>query len=473
MEVLRHPHRDPALVVWAGTRAGRAAVWALAVALLAFRDLAGAATIGAVLAFVLAFPARRNLALATGALATLWLFVLEQQSRHLAASGEVAPLVAPGAAVLVLALLYGCYRAAAAFDGLPGPLRRWPQAWLHGILWVALGAAWLLPGRSGEPASALFRLAVACLPFLVWRCGYLLLSGRRGSASGTAFGDHLMYLSPVYGGSPVPYGKGYDHLMDSDAATRARSQIAGLKLLALAWVWVGALWVLDAVVFGGGSASLGLTRLGELVAAGGGANAPIGHRWLSLVGELVRGTITLAIFGHFVIGPLRLFGFNVYRNTYKPLLSETVIDFWNRFYYYFKELLAEFFFFPTYVACFRNHPRLRIVAATLAAACLGNLYYHVLVYLPALAAAGVTGAWGLMSSRVLYTVLLAAGISVSLIRQQRIRGTRPAVPGPGLRVRRIAGVWLFYGIIQIWNVDPITLTFTERTRFFLSLFGAA
>jgi hypothetical protein len=42
--------------------------------------------------------------------------------------------------------------------------------------------------------------------------------------------------------------------------------------------------------------------------------------------------------GHMIIGTLRLFGFNVFRNTYKPLLSESILEFWNRYYYYFKEL---------------------------------------------------------------------------------------------------------------------------------------
>jgi hypothetical protein len=271
----------------------------------------------------------------------------------------------------------------------------------------------------------------------------------------------------------VPYGKGYDHLADADAAIRTVSQLAGLRLLLLAWAWVGALSALDAFAYGGGVGSLGLIRLADLIQAGDHGTASIAHRWLSLVAELVRGTLTLAIFGHFIIGTLRLFGFNVFRNTYRPLLSETLIDFWNRFYYYFKELLAEFFFFPTYFSCFKRHPRLRVFAATVAAAGVGNVYYHVLVYLPTLAEAGASGALALMSSRVLYSSVLSVGIFVSLVRQQQRRGRAlPAsASGPTARIRRIAGVWLFYAIIQIWNVDPIHLTFAERTRFFTALFG--
>jgi len=60
------------------------------------------------------------------------------------------------------------------------------------------------------------------------------------------------------------------------------------------------------------------------------------------------------------------------------------------------------------------------------------------------------------------------------VRQQSARG-RAGQSTPALssvvRLRRIAGVWLFYAIIQIWNVEPIDLTFSERTRFFLTLIG--
>ena len=34
------------------------------------------------------------------------------------------------------------------------------------------------------------------------------------------------------------------------------------------------------------------------------------------------------------------------------------MDYFNRFHYYFKELLVDFFFIPTFFKMFRNHPRL-------------------------------------------------------------------------------------------------------------------
>ena len=74
---------------------------------------------------------------------------------------------------------------------------------------------------------------------------------------------------------------------------------------------------------------------------------PLVQVWLSLYLELIWETLSLAAKGHVWVGVIRLFGFNIFRNTYKPLLAQTVVEFWNRYYYYFKELMMECFFLPT------------------------------------------------------------------------------------------------------------------------------
>ena len=150
-------------------------------------------------------------------------------------------------------------------------------------------------------------------------------------------------------------------------------------------------------------------------------------------------------------------------------MAQSIVDFWNRFYYYFKELLVEFFFLPTYISTFKAYPRLRIFAATMAAAFLGNIYYHVLRDSEELVNVGLTGAWMQVGPRCFYALLLGLGICVSMIREQQRRGA--ATPSTSSPLRRIAGVWWFYAIIHIWNVEPAELTFAQRTTFFLSLFG--
>jgi hypothetical protein len=52
------------------------------------------------------------------------------------------------------------------------------------------------------------------------------------------------------------------------------------------------------------------------------------------------------------------------------------MDYFNRFHYYFKELLVDFFFIPTFFKMFRNYPRLRMFFATFMAAGVGNAIWH-------------------------------------------------------------------------------------------------
>jgi hypothetical protein len=360
---------------------------------------------------------------------------------------------------------------------------------LHVAFWIAVVALTELRWSVGPRSE----IAVACRSILflsaynLFRLSYLLLSGRRGSARGTRLVDHLLYIFPAWGGSNVPLGKGHDYLSHHSAAdreARVASQLGGLKCLVLGALWLGTLEAMNAWVYGvagdrigawNEGLSLGVPQLATLIGTGG-VGTPIGLRWASVVLELVRQTLLIALLGHGAVGCLRLFGFHVFRNTYKPLLSETILDFWNRFYFYFKELLVEFFFFPSYTRLFKRWPRCRIVTAVFAAAFVGNTYFHTVdpVYLSRLPEQGPWILESLSPSRLLYCALLAAGVSVSMLRQRRRRGHAPVVgvlPSGLSRVRRVAGVWLFYALIHIWATEPARLSFAQHTEFFVSLFG--
>jgi hypothetical protein len=383
---------------------------------------------------------------------------------------------------ILLSLLYLLYVAAAHFQKLPSIVRRRPQLPLHLLFWAVLVALWLTPRDAGWWRSALSLVGLS-LPYLLWRCGYMILSAQRGKVAGTRFRDHLFYLWPLWGGTNTPYGKGLDYLSQREAKTPdayARSVLAGAKLLLLGGIWELAKLLLGAAVYGEaknpllrvwGGYSLGVPRLSQI--AHGAVHVSLLTTWLSLYLELIRETLGVAAQGHGVIGLLRLFGFNVFRNTYKPLLAETIVDFWSRFYYYFKELMFEIFFFPTYLRYFRTYPKLRIFAAVFAAAFVGNTYYHVVQAKNALVASQFESIWHIVGPRLLYCLLLAFGIYFSMLRQ-RNRGEKRRITTSRLerlqRFRRIAGVWTFFALIHFWNIRS-NLTFGEQAGFFFSLFG--
>jgi hypothetical protein len=421
-------------------------------------------------------PPRRRALLA---LAALWV-VVKRPLKDLAPAIEMRSPSGPAAAAVVillcLAIVVVTYVVARRFPALPAVVRARPQLWLHGLFWVLVLVCWMLPKGRGVAALAVAGLVLA-LPFLLWRLGYLLASGQRGRIAGTRFADHLLYLYPAYGGTNTPYGKGIDHLARHEARTDealARSQLAGVKLLALAWIYDRGLELTAGLVHGEpggrlGAYGLGLPHLETLMPMG--AQVPWLAAWAAVYAELVSDVLRLAVRGHEIVGVLRILGFNIFRNTYKPLLAPSLVEFWNRYHYYFKELLVEFFFFPTYVRRFRMSPRLRMLAATLAAAGFGNLYYHLLQQDAFIS----TGSWAALhpwlETRALYCLILALGIYASMRREQRRRGTPAAVlPGPALRLRRVAGVWTFFALIGIWGEVGIA-SFAQRTDFALALFG--
>ena len=414
-------------------------------------------------------PARRRWLLSLAGLFVLWRLVAKPKGWDVAPSWRLA------LAGVLAAIAAGVFVAARRYDRLPRALRRRPQLALHGAFWALLAVVWITAGTTPVRERPLALLAIT-LPFLLWRLGYLLKSGQRGKAARTSPGDHALYLFPVWGGSATPYGKGLDYLARveaRDATALARAQLAGVKCLVLALVAKAGLFLMAGLVFAEAKNPLaavgaGIPHLEELVARRGEIALPVA--WLAIYCDLVWSVLRIAAKGHVYVGVLRLLGFNAFRNTYKPLLAPSVVEFWNRYYYYFKELLAEFFFYPTYTRT-KGPTWWRTLLAIFAAAFVGNLYYHLLEHDDALLAADAAGLWAAFAPRTIYCFLLAAGIWVSMLREQRRRGTAAAPDAAWVRVRRIAGVWTFFALIHVWAGATASPTAFERTRFVLSLFG--
>jgi hypothetical protein len=424
-------------------------------------------------------PSRRRTILIAGA---LWI-ALKRPLKQLTKAhvwSEAAPDIISVifVTIIIFAFLWFCYRSALKFASLPPFIRRNPQLCLHALFWIVLVVLWNTSPEAGIWRVILVGLAIN-LPFFLWRLGYMLISAKRGKVAGTRFRDHLMYLCPVYGGSNTPYGKGLEYLSRHEAKDEealARAQLAGIRLLILAGLWRGVRLIMDGLVFGldnpvhhvlGGFA-LEIPRLGQLLKQP--EMASIGIAWVSLYCELIKDVLDLAVKGHQIIGILRLSGFYVFRNTYKPLLAESVVEFWNRYYYYFKEIMADFFFFPTFVSWFRKQFVLRLFSAVFMAAFVGNMYYHLIRLGEQLAQAHFNDIWLTLHARLFYCFLLSLGIFVSMLREQRQAGKSGARRGMVRRGLSIFGVWTFFAVINIWNQKG-GVAFVQVTKFFLRLIG--
>lgn len=450
-------HENPAAVQWWCRKFARILVW-------------------------LTPPARRRGLLAYAALLIGCVSTIESMAKHLPLQFPIGTAGAIVVFFLHLAFVAMVYWAATRFSHLPAVVRRHPQWSLHGVYWMLLALLWLTPASSAMWRPALLGLAIM-LPMLLWRLGYLVLGGQHGRLAGTGWRDHAFYLWPAYGGSQTPYGKGLTYLSQHEARTTeglARSQLAGARLLLLALLWRLVLTAFEGLVYGSGNGltravgglTVGLPELRDLLAQG--AHAPRAVAWASVYAELFADVLRLSVKGHLIIGFLRLYGFNVFRNTYKPLLAETVVEFWSRYFYYFKELLVTFFFMPTFTGLGRRlhrWPAFRLLLAVFAAAFIGNAYYHVIKESAALAQGQLPEVLVAQGARMFYCFLLAAGIGVSMLREQKRRGV-DAQRGRMPRPFRIFGVWTFFGLISIWNIRA-GAGFADRTDFFLMLWGLA
>ena len=486
-------HENERLIAAAQLPLGGMAVWGLAFLLLPPNY---GTIVGALIGAVMIFPDRRHVILSLGALMFACWTIREDYLEFTAFSEASREFLVPVAlAFIAVVALLGCsFLAARAFRTLPRAVRRRPLVWLHALLIGVVALGWAL-GPAGAawqtPLAAAIILMALRVPFIVWTCSYLLIAGRQNTLSGTTFFDHLFWLAPTWSFGDVPYGKGWVNLHRNEVKeleSFARSQLAGLKLLALAVVWKFALAVLDTTVLGRtdtmlgswlSDASLALPGLDELL-RGETTAAPL-TAWASVYVELVRDVLEMAATGHVIVGTLRLLGFHVFRNTYKPLLAESVVEFWGRYFYYFKELLVDSFFYPTFLRVFKKQPRLRIFTAVFAAACLGNQYFHHLFQVDLLVAGQLVPLLTLYAPRWVYCIALAIGVWVSMERQSKLRAGQPAFAslgsavngpsGPGglLRLRRIAGVWTFFAMLQIWIVGEAGIG--DRLSFMLSLIG--
>ena len=298
----------------------------------------------------------------------------------------------------------------------------------------------------------------------VWFLAYALADQRTRACSPLhfQFGTFHPFWSPV---TAVPYGKGAAYLRKAMAKTHeelAITQIKGLKLIFWSLVLSAIYKLLKWLIYDKLHLPL-LTDVQAAYVAGHPYAVQVG--WASLVWATAEGAILIAISGHRIVAIARLAGFRLQRNTWRPLESRTLVDFWNRYNFYFKEVLVEFFFFPTFLTTFRGHPRLRVFFATFMAAGVGNAIFHFMVDIKYVKSMGLWNAVISFESYIFYCIILATGIGIS---QARARRDTPSILGC---LWSFACVWSFVVLLHVFGNETHVYTLGERLSFMFSLFG--
>jgi hypothetical protein len=460
--------QPPDLVAAVRTAPGRIALLVLCAALLKPATEVWPAIVLAIAA--ISFTARRRAAMVT-TLATLGAFAAAPDWSGVSAPALVAeraglshwltPVLRWGAPCVVLG--FGALFLAAARAGRPRFAARHPLLCLLAVFFVLLTAAIAGPGGA-EIRVWLWALAAAFSGYM-WFIA-LVAAEQRNNASRVPFWQQFGVLHPFWGSTGIPYAVAPHKLgkisaCDDDAL--AISQIKGLKLLA----WADVILMISAAYAAVVHKRLGVPPFHDALAAYMGQGLSWNLRWLSLFSEFFEAVARLAAMGHVIIACARLAGYNLPRNTYRPFASRNVAEFWGRYYYYFKELLLNLFYFPTYLSCFRAHPRLRAAFATFMAAGVGNFLFHFIRELDQVAALGFWRALAGLQTYAFYCVMLSAGIAVS---QQRSRRRRPVESLLRKRILPFVSVMGFFCLLQVFDETGRSAPLADHVEFFFGLF---
>lgn len=406
------------------------------------------------LAVITMLPKQRRLLVTLGMLQ--WTFLLPLEKTEFSV-GLVTPLAMKACACAIGGVLFWC--AVRYRQSLFG---RRPIL----VLLAGYGAfAWFasVSSRFLHGSSLLWGFSVI-LGFYLWFIGYALLD--RDSKDRDSFGRQLGTFHPFWGSTDTPYPKGAAYLRRIEARTPeqlAVTQLKGLKLLAWALVLQVALSAFKAAVYRHLAIPTFAVAFEHSAAR---ASYPAALCWASLVAAFFEALLTLSATGHLIIACCRVAGFAALRNTYRPLESRTIAEFWNRYYYYFKELLVDLFFYPAFMRYFKKRPKMRLFFATLAAASFGNAYYHFFSEPDPIARLGFWRAIVAYQPYMFYCLVLGVAIGISQLRKHK-----PAAGWLRGRLVPSLSVALFYCLLRIFADTSRTYPIQEHFRFLGHLFG--
>ncbi len=455
--------KNPKLVEQAATWEGKLAMLGVFGLLLFFSTLLWWWTLGLLIATSL-LPARRRDLLTVGALGTVILGGSSKFEGLLELHRNQWQYLAALAGVFLFGVLL--FKA-----GVTWPRSRFMRrpVVLLNVLFASLALIVTLAPMPDYLRPSV-QLAVLILGGYIWFFAYSLQDRLAPGVGG--LNQQVGTWAPFWtnaAGAGTPLCKGAAYLRRIEAKNPeelAVTQLKGLQLL----IWCVLLKVIWAaghlLAFGTTGWGLGIPGLDAAIAS---KQLPATYLcWASLVAGFADTMLDMAVWGNTIVACCRMAGFRALRNTYRPLESTSIADFWNRYYYYFKELLVDFFFYPTYTRYFKTNRKLRLFAATLAAATFGNMLYH---FFRDIDLVWKYGPWeAIIGFRVyaFYTLLLGFGIGIS-----QLRGNKPKTDGGFLRTRvqPAVAVLSFFCLVHIFDYTGRDHTITQHVRFLLHLFN--
>jgi len=334
------------------------------------------------------------------------------------------------------------------------------------LICVVLAYSAIIGWRPGLFAEDSFAWRVAeALATYQWFIGFALLDRLSTSADPTPL--QVGRFMPFWGSTVTPFPKGAANLRKieaHDGESLAITQLKGVKLVLWCLVLAALYQLFRSVVY----EHLGVLEMSSALQRIADGQSP-GWRacWASVLCNFADQLFFLTVLGHRIIACCRMAGFSALRNTYRPFESRTVAEFWNRYYYYFKELLVDFFYYPAFIRYFKKHPWLRRNFAVFAAVFFGDMYYHFARTPELVRDHGFQRALGMMSIYGVQCAMLAVAICIS---QSRSRG-RSEGKGPVARWLAVTRVVAFYCFMFAFVDESFRFSLGVHLKFFGALLG--
>jgi len=323
----------------------------------------------------------------------------------------------------------------------------------------------LLVGKTATGSTAYIAdLVVLTLAPYVWFIPQAVMAARAGKSGSVLLNLALIraFWNPTY----LPYGKGPGYLEkhhSSNAKDLAITQLKGLKLL----VWGLCLYLFNLTL--SNVLPNEFKNLDETIAQFiRGEEFSIFKHWAVTIFSTISYSVNIAMWAHFFIGIARLAGYQLPRGSWRPLESRSLAEYFNRFHFYFKELLVELFFVPTFFQFFKTSPRLRVFFATFMAAGVGNALWHFVRDIHLVIQEGFVYSISTFTSYLFYCFALSVAIGISQIRSEN----QPQRSEAWLaKLKDFIFVWGFVSLLHIFGNGSHAHGFEERMLFLSSLFG--
>jgi len=416
------------------------------------------------------FPARRMIAL-TGVGAIYFLLRPLKQEQHYTFFDELwnsfGTMLPADASFIGFGLIFMAFASLLIVNQTSrniGLISKHP-IWFMLLLGAGLSAVTVLAPQS-HPLFHASWISLGYLSGSFFFVGYILLDAR--SKRALPLYQQIGFLRPVWAYGSVPL-KGPAFFKKFEAKNKAELAVTRLKALKLL-VWAAILCLLGELLFD--RTLVGILEIPHLETAipaiAAGAEVPLASRWLILAVTFLSELLAFAVSIHVFVAVIRMAGFGVPRGMAKPLSSRSMSEFWSRYLFYFKELLADFFFYPTFQRFFKNHPRLRLAFATFMAAFVGNILFDLISESPGFAIDGFVNKIDNFYSYTIYAGALTAGLIWSQLAQRRTTAKdgwlrHDVVP----RVQVI----LFFALLQVFDNTEGLVPVGDRISFITSLFG--